>query len=296
MTTVQLLERIARRSRTADFTKVSLSEQLDLLQVANAALQKAYNAAPAYLKEQTQGFTLPAPVTLTNVTVVKGSTAMSTGIFSQAQIGATILIAGDPQYNQILGTSTLRNPYTGPSGVAATATIYGDSLFSTSYPFDRIIGNPRFTNMGVIPLTPVEISKADDQWNYLYQNQIGQPYSWWVQYLGNSQGNNPLLVMKFAPFPDQAYSIKVRLAFWSVRLQLADIQAATTITFPDQYLESALIPIALRELQTSPLWKSISPEDDNRVDARGKEAELYLRNQIADPSAPANLIYTPLGY
>jgi hypothetical protein len=296
MTVYQLCERIARRSRTGDFTKLALAEQMDVLQAANAALQRAYNALPAYFKEQTQGFTLPAPVTLNNVTVINGSTAMSTGIFSAAQIGQTIQIAGDTQYNQILGTSTLRNPYMGPSGVAATATIYGDAFYSTSYPFDRVIGNPRFTNMGVIPLTPIEMSKGGDEWSYLYQNTIGQPLSWWVQQLGNSQGAQPLLVMKFAPFPDQAYSVKVRLGLWPVRYLITDVQGATTLNVPDQFLEKALIPMAIQEFMTSEQWKSIDAANDDRCERRGDEGEQFLRLQIADPAAPANKIFTPLGY
>jgi hypothetical protein len=296
MTVYQLCERIARRSRTGDLTKLAFTEQMDVLQAANAALQRAYNALPAYFKEQTQGFTLPAPVTLNNVTVINGSTAMSTGIFNPSQIGQTIQIAGDPQYNQIIGTQNLLNPYTGPSGTAATATIYGDAVYSTSYPFDRIIGNPRFTNIGVIPITPVEMSKAGEQWTYLYQQTIGQPMTWWVQHLGNSQGAQPILVMKFAPYPDQAYSIKVRLAFWPMRYLITDMQGATTLNVPDQFLEKALIPMAIQEFMTSEQWKSISPENDDRCEKRGDEGEQFLRLQIADPAAPANRIFTPLGY
>ena len=296
MTVYQLCERIARRGRTGDLTKMALTEQMDVLQAANAALQRAYNALPAYFKEVTQGFALPAPATVNNVTVVNGSSTLSTGIFSTAQIGATVIIAGDPQYNQVVGTNNLRNPYAGPTGVAATMTIYGDSLYSTSYPFDRIIGNPRFTYAGIIPLTPLEIMKADDQWNYLFQNQIGQPLSWWIQYLGNSQGNQPIAVMKFAPWPDQQYNIKIRLAFWPQRLLITDMQGATTLNVPDQFLEAALIPMAIEEFMTSEQWKSRGADDDNRVIARGQKAEDFLRNQIADPAAPANQIYTPLGF
>lgn len=296
MTTIQLLERIARRARGGDYTELSLAEQMDCLQAANAAIQRGYNAAPAYLKEQTMGFTLPAPVYLTNVTVTAGSTLLSSGIFGPEQIGQTVQIDGDPQYNQILGPQNLRNPYNGPSGVVAQATIYGDAWYTSTFPFERVIGNPRFTDQGVFPLTPVEMSRSEGEWSYLFQNTLGQPASWWTQMLGNAQGNQPVLVLKFAPFPDDAYSVKVRLSFWPARLLIGDITTAKTIYLPDQLLEAGLIPMAYQELMSTAVWASRTPADDERTDKAGSAGEAFIRNQIADPSAPSNKIYCPLGY
>lgn len=297
MTTIELAQRVARRTRTGEFTALALTEQMDVLQAINSALMKGYDKLPTYLREQDQGFTLPAPATLYNVTVVNGSTALSSSIFDPSQIGRTVVIAGDPQYNQILGTSTLRNPYMGPSGTAATATIYGDALFSTSYPFDRVIGNPRYPLQPYSNLTPMVMSRQTAMgWSWLFQNQIGRPITWFPQYMGNSQGNNPLLVLRFAPLPDQAYPIFVTLSLWPRRLLLQDLLAATTITVPDQLLESGLVPLAIRELMTSPIWKSISPANDSLCEARGVEALEFLKNQVADPAAPFNQVYTPIGY
>ncbi len=296
MTTLQLLQRIARRTRDGDFTRLALTEQMDVLEAANAALQRAYNALPSYFKEQTQGFTLPAPVTVNNVSVTNGSTALSSGIFDPSQIGRTVLIAGDPQYNQILGTSQLRNPYNGPTGVAATMNIYGDALYSTLYPFDRVIGNPRFTDAGVSALVPNEMAKGEGEWNWLFQCQLGRPMTWGVQFLGNSQGNNPMMVLKFAPLPDMAYPIKIRLSFWPLRLLLQDIAAATTITMPDQLLEKGLIPMAIQELMTKPCFKSAGPDIDRLLIQSGIDGQAFCESMVADPAAPSNRIYCPLGY
>ncbi len=296
MTVVQYLQRVSRRTRDGDWTRLSLTEKMDVLEAANAALQRLYNALPSYLREQTQGFTLPAPVTLNNVSVTNNSTAVSTGLFSPAQIGATVIIPGDPSWNQILGQQTLRNPYMGPTGTVSEVMVYGDALFSTSYPFDRIIGNPMFSDQSLAPLIPMEMSKAGGEWNYLFQDSIGRPMCWWVQFMGNSQGNEPLMVVKFAPLPDQAYSINIKLAFWPMRLLLTDIQGATTLNVPDQFLEKCLIPMAIQELMTKPVFKSISPQDDQRLEARGNEGQAFAELQVQDPSAPLNRVYCPLGY
>jgi hypothetical protein len=296
MTTLQYLQRVARRTRDGDFTRLALTEQMDVLEAANAALQRLYNALPAYLRAQTQGFTLPAPITLNNVSVTSGSTAVSTGLFSAAQIGATVIIPGDPSWNQVLGRQSLRNPYLGPTGTVNEVMVYGDWLFSTSYPFDRIIGNPMFSDQSLAPLIPMEMSRAAGEWNYLFQDTIGRPMCWWVQFMGNSQGNEPLMVIKFAPLPDMAYSINIRLSFWPMRLLLTDIQGATTLNVPDQFLEKCLIPMAIQELMTKPCFKSISPADDNRLEERGNEGQSFAELQVADPTSPSNRIYCPLGY
>lgn len=294
MTVPQFLNRVARRSRTGDFTGLALNEKLDVLQAANAALQRLYDALPAYLRETTQGFTLPAPISL-SVAATAGSPLVSTGTFAPTQLGCSIVIPGDAQWNQIVGPQNLRNPYTGTTGTQL-ATVYGDALFSTSYPFDRIIGNPRFSDPGSAALIPVEMSRSTGGWNWLFQSTLGRPMTWWPQYMGNSQGANPMMVMRFAPAPDQAYSIHVQLAFWAMRLQLTDEQAATTLTVPDQILDEALIPMAVKRLMLTPIWKSITPADDARCEKAGIDGEAWCRNQVADPAAPANRAYTPLGY
>ena len=296
MTTLQYLQRVARRTRDGDFTRLALTEQMDVLEAANSALMRLYNALPSYLREQTQGFTLPAPVTLYNVPVVNGSETLTTGIFNVNQIGCTVLIAGDPAYNQILGTDNLRNPYNGPTGTAATLQIYGDALYSTTYPFDRIIGNPRFTDTGFSPLVPNEMSRSEGEWTWLFQCQLGRPMTWGVQYLGNSQGNNPMMVVRFAPLPDIAYSIKIRMSFWPLRLLLQDVQGATTLGVPDQFLETSLIPMAIKELMTKPCYKSAGPDIDKMLLQQGIDAVAFAELQVADPAAPSNRIYCPLGY
>ena len=58
MTITQLVHRIARRARGGDFTKLGLTEQMDVLEAANSALQQVYNILPIYFKEMTVGFTL----------------------------------------------------------------------------------------------------------------------------------------------------------------------------------------------------------------------------------------------
>ena len=292
---VQLFHRIGRRARGGDFTKLSMTEQTDLAEAANAALQRLYNALPTYFKEQTQGFVLPAPLSITGVGVTQYSKTITGYAFTEAQFGQTVVLAGDPGWNQIIGTDSLLNPYMGSTG-SVTGTIYGNAIHSDTYPLDRIIGNPQFANQNLMPIfrnTMVAASSppANTWW---WAQSVGPPQMWWPQVFGNSQGNRPIMTLCFAPAPDQAYAINVRMGFWPKRITLADYDDATELPVPDQFIETSLIPLCLQEFMSSPAWQIRG--DEKMIDAKGDKGELFAKNQLGQIGAPNNKIGTPIGY
>lgn len=293
MTVPQLFHRMARRTRGGDFTRLSMTEQTDLAEAANAALQRLYQLLPNYFKELTEGFVLRAPTAITGVAVTQHSKTVTIGTFTRAQIGSTVQLDGDPQYNQIIGTETLLSPYMGPTGIVA-GTVYGDAIYSDIYPLERIIGNPQFPNNGAWPFGPITKIGGIEQSAWYYQNSIGAPRVWWTQTLGNSQGNSPMVIIKLAPLPDIAYPVNVRLSFWPKRLTLSDYQDASTLVVPPQFLETALIPLALEALMSSPIW--VMRGDEDRVWQNAREAEKFIRSQAQQIGAPNNRVFTPYGY
>ncbi len=94
MTTIEYLHRIGRHARGSDFTKLSMSEQSDLINAANTALQQAYNLLAQYYKEITEGFYLPGPATLA-LAVTQYSNSVAASSFTDAQIGRSVIIDGD---------------------------------------------------------------------------------------------------------------------------------------------------------------------------------------------------------
>jgi hypothetical protein len=111
---------------------------------------------------------------------------------------------------------------------------------------------------------------------------------------GNSQGKRPIMVMRFAPAPDQAYSMTVRISFWARRLTLDDYANNTELPVPDQFIERSLIPMSLEEFMLSPEW--LSGPGDAFVSQKGQEGESFARLQYGQISAPNNRVFTPLGY
>lgn len=292
MKVVWLYSRIARRSRTGDFTKLDYMEQQDIADAANSALTQVYDALPSRFKQQTQGFTLPGPVALPAVALVNGSKDLATDVFTEEQIGRSVVFSGDPNWNQVLGPRELMNPYQGPTGTT-NGTLYGDALWSATYPFDRIVGNPAFANPSLGFFTAREMIPSSVP-GWPWWQQVGLPQMWWVQNMGNSQGRYPYYVLKVSPAPDQNYVVNVRFAFWSKRLTPEDYAANADIPVPEQFLESVLVPVALRSFMASPAWKPSA--DDPRIELRAEQGLQIARTQYGQAGAPGNRIYTPIGY
>lgn len=292
MKVVWLYSRIARRARTGDFTKLSFMEQQDIAEAANAALSQTYNALPTYFKEITEGFLFPGPQPIT-LSVVQFSSELSSSVFTDEQIGRSVVLQGDPAWNQVIATNRLLNPYMGPTGITS-GTLYGDSVYSQRYPFDRIIGNPTFANLSFGILANQSLTPAPTGGRWFWQQQVGVPLVWWTQTLGNSQGNEPLLVLRVAPAPQQPYVLDVRMAYWSKRLTPQDYTDNTILPVPDQFLESVLIPLALQAFMSSPAW--LPKPDDKMIIDRAAAALIFAKNQLGQPGSPNNRIFTVRGY
>ncbi len=293
MNVVQLCHRIGRRARGSDFTKLSLSEKGDLLECANSALQTVYGLLPTYFKERTQGFLLQGPTSM-EIPVIPLSSAVPDGTFYTSDLGKSVVIAGDGNWNQVIATNRLLNPYLGSNAGTQTATLYGDACYSDDYPFERVIGNPTFPNQGQTLVFNQNITNVSNSPGWFLQQTTGIPQMWWKQMLGNSQGEEPLLVLRFSPAPNIDYAVDVRISYWPKRLTMADYNRASTIFVPDQFLEKCLIPLALRELLSSAIWDKQGGEDDVRL--RAQRAEEFLALVPGQVAAPANTVATPYGY
>jgi hypothetical protein len=295
ITVPQLFHRIGRRARGGDFTKLSMSEQTDLAEAANTALERLYNALPNYFREQTQGFVLPGPLAISGVGVTQYGKTVTGITFTAAQFGQTVVLDGDQGWNQIIGANELLNPYMGATGTV-NGTIYGNAIYSETFPFDRVIGNPQFANQAQGPMFTnaiVALGGNPNGW-WWYNQNVGVPQVCWTQVFGNSQGKSPIMVLRFAPAPQQAFAINVRLGFWPKRITLADYDAATNLVVPDQFIEPSLIPMCLQAFMSSPAW--LTKGDEAMIDARGDKGELFAKNQPGQIGAPNNKVYTPVGF
>ncbi len=295
ITVIELFHIMGTRTRSGDFTKLSMTEQTQLTRAANAALMRLYNALPDYFKEQTQGFVLPGPIAITGVGVTRFGRFVTGVTFSAEQFGQTVNLDGDQGWNQIIGDNELLNPYMGQTGTTQ-GTIYGNAIYSTTYPLDRIVGNPQFANQSQTPLFAPNLMNRNMQgtWSWVFAQSVGIPQTWWPQVFGNSQGKSPIMVLRFAPAPSSAMAVNVKIGFWPKRLTLADYDNATVLCVPDQFIESSLIPMCLQQLMQYPCWQVRG--DEVAVVTAGVAGEAFAKNQLGQIGAPNNRAFTPIGY
>lgn len=294
ITTVQLFHRLARRARGGDYTKLSMTEQGDLAEAANTALQTLYGLLPTVYKERVNALLLPAPLTI-SVAVTAQSNVVADATFNSTQLGRSVVLDGDPNCNQVLATNRLLNPYMGTSGTVS-GTVYGDAAYSAEYPFDRVIGNPRLPSQGnAMPLYQflVPINQTFN-WGWGFQPTTGYPQYWGTQALGYSQGEEPVQVIRVTPAPSAAMVIDVRMSYWPKRLTLANYDENSRVPVPDQFIETALIPLGLRALMSSPIW--VPTKTDATIEQRAVEAEQFIRNQPGQIGTTSNMSFTPVGF
>ena len=293
MKLTELISRVGRRARGGDFTVLELAEKADVMQSCNTALQTVFNLLPIYFKQMTVGFLLPAPVTV-DCAITQYATTLDNAPFTEDQIGHTVIIAGDGNWNQVVAVDKILNPYMGATGDPIQATVYGDSIFSERYPLDRIVGNPRFADQTQLAIIRREMANADSPFYGNLSPSVGQPTQWWTQPNSVAQGENPYLFIRFFPLPDQAYAINVPIAYWPHRLTLDDFVSNSEISVPDQFLDACLIPLAVRELMTTRVFESRG--DESLIMDAAQRAETFLKLQVGQVGSPANKVFTPIGF
>lgn len=287
MTTFELAERLARRLKKGHFTALSMAAAMDVLEAINAGLQECYELLPAWQRKTTVSLTVAAPVSV-NLSVVHGSVDLAGGgsIFTEAQIGRSVVVAGDTNWNEVQSTTKLLDEYQGETGVKA-ATIYGDSVYNDLTSFEGFISHPRLADSReeLIPFNP----RAAER-----QAEIGRPRYYWTEPAAAALGATPPVYLRVFPAPDRAYVLRVDMEFRPAVLRYASLHAASTIPLADQLLHRALIPLCEVRLLRSPEWGDASK--NNLVLEDAKSARGFLFNQRPAAAVPANRVFTPAGY
>lgn len=287
MTTQQLAERLARRLKKGTLTSLSMPTTMDVVEAINSGLQECYELLPAWQRRTTVSLTLPAPVTASLI-VAAGSVDLGDegGQFTSAQIGRSVVVAGDPNWNEVQSTAKLLDEYNGTSGTRS-ATIYGDSASNGLLNFDGLAGHPRLadTRETLIQFNPRAAGRA---------GEVGVPRYYWIEPAAASLGAVPSIYLRVSPAPDRAYVLRVDMEFRPFVVTLPDLHAATVIPLAEPLFHRALIPLCESNLIRSPEWA-----DDSKarlvLDAADAARE-HLSNQRPSPSVPSNRVFTPAGY
>lgn len=287
MTTYELAERLARRLKKGNLTALSVAAAMDVVEAINAGLQECYELLPSWQRKTTISLPLAAPATL-NVSVVNGATALADGgdVFLEAQIGRSVVVSGDPSWNEVHSTTALLDPYLGETGVRA-ATVYGDSTYNELASFDGFASPPRLADSR-------ETLELFDARRAGKAAEVGRPRYYWTEPAAASLGTTPPVYIRVFPAPDRAYVLRLDTEFRPSVLTYTNVHQASTIPLADQLLHRGLIPLCEVRLLRSPEWAD--PAKQNLVLEDARIARAFLANQRASVVVPANRVFTPVGY
>lgn len=297
--TIEIAGRLARRLRGGHFSKLEVAEVADVREAMNAGLQEMWRLLPARFRRSTASYTLQPPATV-SCQVTAGSAALGNTPFVTADIGKSVVVGTDANWNQVAGVGALLDAYLGGNSGTVAATLYGDVVLDTTLPFDRLAGAPAIRqgqiNRALAPVDPRTFYTRGGivSWPTGFTPQVGLPRYYWVEEWSQTQNPEPRFRLRVWPAPDQTYALRVNLDLWPRRLAVADLLNATTLQAPEEMVESCLVPLMLAALTSSPGWAD--PAGKKAVAAAAAEARAALRAVAGTVRADGNAVLTPAGF
>lgn len=286
MTTFELAERLARRLKKGSLSALSVAAVQDIVEAINTGLQECYELLPSWQRRTTLSVELPAPATISTA-ATNGAVAVTAATFSAAQIGRSVVLATDPNWNQVASTAALLDKFQGTTGTVA-GTVYGDAIYNSLAYLDGFAGHPRFADDARQELLPFNARLAG------LAGASGLPQYYWTEPAAASLGTSPAVYLRVYPAPSRAYVLRVEAEFRPALISYTNLHQASTIPLADQLLHRALIPLCEVRLLRSPEWAADGKARLVLTDAEG--ARSFLTNQRASAALPANRIFTPAGY
>jgi len=337
MNTFEFYQRLLRPLKANSLESLTAAEGLELVDALNYALQMFYRVAPDRMKRKALSYYLPQPRTI-EISVANGSKSIAAGLHDEngeailtedelvleldgvivvqaENIGCSIKIDGDANWNRIDGENLLRDAYQGETGVK-TATIYSDVIALDGLSIESLANDPRL-DTGETLIHDEMIRQFGTDYDIYYgsassamgsyahsygyrtaaDRKLGRPERYYIGHLGDrSYGKVELQgLIVLDPIPVSPYNVKLD-AFWKpLRFKLDTLlHNAVTLPLPDDLMESVLIPLAMDQLTYSDLWKNekaIKHTQDKAADARAMISDLPQFIAV-----PNNECGTPIGY
>lgn len=288
MTTFQLANILARRTRFGTLLESDAGTRYDILLAINAALQEVYAKLPGIHRTTTVSHTLRAPELVEMTFQAQYSNFTTASVFSTAQIGCTILITGDPDYNEVVAANAVLDEFVG-SEVDTEGMLYYDAI-----PVHAVL--ERIT-------TPVSVFRAGQKvtelqrWEESFDRLSkgpGIPERYRIVPMGSSQGASPEFLIRVWPLPADVYKVRFDAEVSTVRVTFEQIsQSPANLPISEHLAESALVPIALGHFTRSVSWAD--PSTKSKLS--DTSAALEILSLVPMDIAPgANQLGTPSGF
>lgn len=233
----------------------------------NGAAQEIWSLGPTCIRESRKSWQLYAPASVT-LTVTQYGTTISALSPSQSWMpGCTIRILGDGLDNELVSATELLRPCQAASG-SISATVFCDCITMPS-----TIGNvlsPVHIPTILSPLAPAASREEFQGVNKFYghhdirttdayyaaQNKVtGEPRIWFAEPSYDPTLSYLQIKLRLNPMPGTFYPITGRVEIKPPTFTSSDVgvfSADPGTQFPQDWMESILLPIAMQRFQTHP--------------------------------------------
>lgn len=307
MNTYQMATRLLRHCQTRDLSALPLDDLEQVAGAMSAAIGEFFRLAPALYRRTTMSASVTGPATV-SIAVSAGAVSIDTGgsnPFTDLQRGATLEIAGDGRYNEIVSPSGWLNPYQGTSGTK-TATIHGDSVPIHSRLVERLLTDPVLVEPAGVTrrLIRQEIQGGQDGWRAWYWEHwrsalaFGEPTHYAIEHGGASHGSDLNFLIRLHPMPTRAYvlNFEAHLAPATYPVGALTTTGWEDLPLSNDVLESMVLPIAEENMLGTTLWASEKPavlDHIHRAADRGRALTTLLP---AESARRVGRVGTPPGY
>jgi hypothetical protein len=299
MTTTEVAHRLLRHCSVTDIAALTLSQATEIMSSLSVAVGTYFRRGPAVHRQTSATVTLPAPRIVSGLTVAANALEVSSGSpFRTAERGATLLLSGDENRNEVVSSVGWLNPYMGTAGTK-TATVYGDCA---------PIGTQLIEQIKTDPIVLDQTSQADlgrlvrvrDQHDItrgLSHHSVGRPEYYAILPTGVARGATSQFIIRVWPLPERPMLLRFEA---DVAPDMFDALNVTSIPldlpFSDDQMETIILPMAEREMLASTLMDEVNDRVYSQIEARAQRAEGILASLPRDQGRTHSRIYTRRGW
>ena len=308
MTSAQLAWRLMRHCTPSDPSALTMSQAAEIAGAMSSALSRLFRHGPTVNRRSSASVIMPAPTTKTINLNNQDRTVNSGSPFSPSQKGASILIDGDSNLNEIVGSNELLNAYMCPAG-SHSATIYGDAVPIRTDKFEKLISDPWIQKQGgqVVHLKRVrndtDPSLRDRHWDYnswlnwRTNAEVGDPRYYAIQEVGISRNAQAFFLIRVWPAPNDAMTLRFEVDAMPDLFDYTNIfQVPTEVPASDSEVEDIVLPFAEKNLLRSTLYQNVTPETRRSIEQAAMEAEAEIQLLPRSHGIPHSKIRTKRGF
>lgn len=289
MTIVEAVSRLARHHARRDYSALTVAELADAVQGLNFAMQQLYQQLPVGYRHKTVSMLVPGPRE-TNIVAFHGATTLQAVAFDEDEFGRTVVTSGDSIRHRVGGTAELADAWLGATGTHPV-TIYGDAVAGSEYPLERLVSAPVILSANGEERTLAHYPPNEHGCGDIALGSVGEPRVYWLQMVGNSQGLEPVMLIRVLPLPDRPYRMRYVASFGPRRIRVADVETGAPLPVPENFAD-ALLALALVHLASLPGWTV----DVARAREGAAAALQFIQLSRIPLHAAPNRVGTPRGY